>query len=207
MSVLRYILALAIWLALCAAGVSIARAAKLSDCIPTSKPQYVSQAIGRHLVFVCTDKIGARVYPDGLSCAHDVCDPSKFAASMVRIITAPDYKKAIDIELGAHVKWDCDAPPNDAARSLCVERKRVIESNWDAWTTEFKPAVWRVKRNGTATTRPAYSVENGVVGTREAGRATVGALCITDKPIYAATGRDIRAEYGYPGLVTICDKQ
>jgi hypothetical protein len=66
--------------------------------------------------------------------------------------------------------------------------------------------VWKVKPNGTATTRPAYTLTNGVLGTKEAGRATVGAVCDMQRPTAPATGGDIRAEYGKAGLVTICAK-
>jgi hypothetical protein len=155
---------------------------------------------------MCTDALGVKVYPDGLSCQHSVCNPSAFAASVVRIATAQDYKKAVDAEWAAQVKWDCDAPPNEGAKALCTERREFIASNWQAWIADFKPSVWKVKLNGTATTRPAYAMVNGVVGAKEAGRAPVGAVCDVTKPTAPATGGDIRAEYGLPGLVTICSK-
>lgn len=203
----RYIIGLVLWLALCAAGVGIVRAEPaLSACVQAAAPRYESLSVGRHLVFVCTDALGVKVYPDGLSCQHSVCNPSAFAAAVVRVATAQDYKKAVDTEWAANVKWDCDAPPNEGAKALCAERDALIVKNWSAWTSEFKPASWKVKPNGTATTRPAYTLVNGVIGTKEAGRANVGAVCDVTKPTAPATGGDVRAEYGVSGLVTICTK-
>ncbi len=178
----------------------------LSACVQAAAPRYESLTVGRHLVFVCTDSLGVKVYPDGLSCQHSICNPSAFAASVARVATAQDYKKAVDAEWAANVKWTCDAPPNEGAKALCVERRDWIARNWSTWAAEFKPAVWKVKANGTATTRPAYALVNGVLGTKEAGRAAVGAVCDVSKPTAPAAGLDIRAEYGTSGLVTICEK-
>lgn len=200
-------LILAAWLLVCAVVVGFVHAAPvLSNCVQAAPPRYESLAVGRHLVFVCTDAIGVKVYPDGLSCHHSVCNPNAFAAAVVRVATAQDYKKAVDAEWAANVKWDCDAPPNEGAKALCAERRDLIARNWQTWIKDFTPSVWKVKPNGTATTRPAYALVNGVLGTKEAGRAPVGAVCDVTKPTSPATGGDIRAEYGTPGLVTICTK-
>lgn len=205
----RYAIVLFLWLVVCAIVVGIVHAQPapaLSACVQAAAPRYESLTVGRHLVFVCTDALGVKVYPDGLSCQHSICNPNAFAAAVVRVATAQDYKKAVDAEWAANVKWDCDAPPNEGAKALCAERRDWIARNWSTWTAEFKPAVWKVKANGTATTRPAYALVNGVLGTKEAGRATVGAVCDVTKPT-APAGSDIRAEYGISGLVTICTKQ
>lgn len=207
--IVRYLAVLFLWLLVCAIAVGIVHAQPapvLSKCVQAAAPRYESLSVGRHLVFVCTDSIGVKVYPDGLSCQHSVCNPSAFAAAAVRVATAQDYKKAVDAEWAANVKWTCDAPPNEGAKALCVERRDWIARNWSTWTAEFKPAVWKVKPNGTATTRPAYTLVNGVLGTKEAGRAQVGAACDVTKPTAPATGGDVRAEYGISGLVTICTK-
>ncbi len=206
---LRFALVLFVWLAVCAVVVGVVHAEPapvLSNCVQAAAPRYESLTVGRHLVFVCTDALGVKVYPDGLACQHSVCNPNAFAAAVVRIATAQDYKKAVDAEWAANVKWTCDAPPNEGAKALCVEREALIVKNWSAWTSEFKPAVWKVKTNGTATTRPAYTLVNGVLGAKEAGRAAVGAVCDVTKPT-APAGSDIRAEYGTQGVVTICEKQ
>ncbi len=210
--ILQYIVILAGWLIICAIAVGFARAETappapvLSNCVQAGAPRYESLEVGRHVVFVCTDALGVRVYPDGLSCQHAVCNPSAFAAAVVRVITADDYKKAVDTEWRANVKWTCDAPPDDKARALCTERRGWIAKNWAAWTVEFKPVVWKVKANGTATTRPAYALIAGVLGTKEVARAPVGAVCDVTKPTIQAPGGDLRAEYGVSGVVTICTK-
>ena len=209
MRYLKFVFVVFAWLAVCAIVVGVVHADPapvLSNCVQAASPRYESLNVGRHIVFVCTDSLGVKVYPDGLSCQHSVCNPSAFAASVVRVATAQDYKKAVDAEWAANVKWTCDAPPNEGAKALCVERKDWIAKNWSAWTAEFKPALWKVKPNGTATTRPAYTLSNGVLGTKEAGRAAIGAVCDVTKPT-APAGSDIRAEYGISGLVTICTKQ
>lgn len=210
--ILQYIVILAGWLIICAIAVGFARAETappapvLSNCVQAGAPRYESLEVGRHGVFVCTDALGVKTYPDGLSCQHSVCNPNAFAAAVVRVATSQDYKKAVDTEWAANVKWDCDAPPNEGAKALCNERRDYIERNWQSWIAEFKPAVWKVKANGTATTRPAYALVNGVLGTKEAGRAAVGSACDVTKPTAPATGGDVRAEYGAAGLVTICAK-
>lgn len=200
----RFFVSLALWLALCIwAASSMAAQPALSACVQAASPKYASRSAGVHLVFVCTDKVGASVYPAGLSCLHTACNHSAFAASVARVITATDYRAAIDAEVAANIPWTCDAPPHADAVRLCAERRDFVASNWAAWTAGFKAPAWRVKPNGTATTRPAYTLSAGVLGAREAGRATVGALCNTGKP-YLIAGADIRAEYGPAGLVTIC---
>lgn len=207
--IVRYLAALVLWLLVCAIVVGLVHAEPapvLSNCVQAAAPRYESLTVGRHLVFVCTDALGAKVYPDGLSCQHSICNPNAFAAAVVRVATAQDYKKAVDAEWAASVKWDCDTPPNDGAKALCNERRDYIERNWQAWIAEFRPSIWKVKPNGTASTRPAYALTNGIIGTKEAGRANVGAVCDVTKPTAPATGGDVRAEYGVSGLVTICTK-
>lgn len=189
-----------------AVGISRAQNPPLSACVQAATPKYDYLPLGRHVAFICTNATGTAVYPAGLSCLHSVCNPSAFAAAVVRVATAQDYKKAVDTEWAENVKWDCDAPPNEGAKALCAERRDWIASNWSTWIAEFKPATWKVKPNGTATTRPAYALVNGVLGTKEAGRATVGAACDVTKPTAPAIGGDVRAEYGVSGLVTICTK-
>jgi len=176
----------------------------LSACVQAAPPQYDYLTTGRHIAFVCTNAAGTTVYPAGLSCLHSVCNPSAFSAAVVRVATSGDWKKALDIEWAAAVKWTCDAPPDDQAAALCAERKTWISTNWAKWTKDFKPAVWKVKANGSYTTRPAYALVNGVLGTKEVARATVGTVCDLAKPTAPATGGDIRAEFGTAGVVTIC---
>lgn len=64
---------------------------------------------------------------------------------------------------------------------------------------------WQVKPNGTAATRPAYPLTDGVRGTREVRRAPVGAPCDTARPTLAS-GPDLWAEFdaSAPGIVALC---
>ena len=177
-----------------------------STCSPVSSPKHTYGALGQHTVVVCTDTYGTVAYPLGFSCRHDVCNLGAFGEAMMRVTTAPDYRKALDAEWALSIKWTCDMPPDTSSAALCTERANWIASNWSSWTLAFKPAVWRVKANGTSLTRPAYALSGGILGTREAGRATVGSLCDLSKPLLPATNGDVRAEYGVNGLVTICKR-
>jgi hypothetical protein len=129
-----------------------------------------------------------------LSCTHTTCDPAKFGGVVTGIITSANQEAAYKAAWDAHIKWTCDAPPADAI-ALCKERADIL-----------KPPVWRVKANGTSTTRPAYSLTNGVLGIVIVARAPVGAVCDLTKPTAPATLGDIRAEYGIARVVTICSK-
>jgi len=215
----RFSLSLVAWLVVCAIAVLLTLriagaqtvtptppAPPLSACTSVAAPQYDYLTLGRHIAFVCTNSAGTAVYPAGLSCLHSTCSPSAFGAAVVRVTTSADYRKAIDAEWAASVKWTCDAPPDAAAAGLCAERRAWIAANWTVWTAGFKPTVWKVKPNGTATTRPAYSLVAGVLGTKEVARAAVGAVCDLAKPTAPATGGDVRAEFGTAGVVTICTK-
>jgi hypothetical protein len=206
----RFLLILACWVLVTfcvAASMAKAETPPLSACVQAAAPQYEYLLQGRHVAFICTDAGATKAYPAGLSCLHSACNPSAFAAAVVRVATAGDYKKAIDADWSANVKWTCDAPPDPSAKDLCDERWAWIATNWDAWTKDFSPAVWRVKANGTATTRPAYALANGVLGTKEVARATVGTPCDLSKPTIPALLGDVRAEFGTSGVVTICTKQ
>jgi len=176
----------------------------LSACNPIGSPHIDNKTLGRHLVFVCSDDTKTRLYWRRLLCLHSVCNVEGVAAAAVRVAIASDYKAAVDAEWAAAVKWDCAAPPSDANKALCAESDAWIAANWSTWTKDFKPAVWKVKANGSYTTRPAYALVNGVLGTKEVARATVGTVCDLAKPTAPATGGDIRAEFGTAGVVTIC---
>lgn len=187
-----------------------AQIAPLSSCVPITGPRIVHWTLGRHLVFVCTDSTRTIVYQDGLSCLHATCNVDGTAAAAQRITLAglggpAAFKAAIDLEWKA-VGWDCSNPPGAPEIALCRERMNWIATWWADAIKDFKPAVWQVKVNGTSLTRPAYTLINGVLGTVQAGKATVGIPCDLTRPTYPASGGDIRAEFGTPNLVTICKK-
>ena len=179
-----------------------------SACHPVTAPKHTYRALGQHAAMVCTNATGTTAYAVGLSCRHDQCNLEAFGAAMLRVTTAPDYRRALDAEWAAHIKWSCDAPPDVAATALCAERAKWIGDHWAQWTASFKPAVWKVKPNGATLTRPAHTLAAGVLGTKEAGRAAVGAVCDLTKPTAPATGSDLRAQWqgGPTGVVTICTR-
>ena len=185
-----FILGLVIFCLLSFAGVNFARA---SSCVLTDKPvRYESGTVGKHLFIPCAD---GRAF--GLSCTHATCDPAKFGGVVTGIINAADQEAAYRAAWDAHIKWTCDAPPDATAIALCAERAAIL-----------KPPVWRVKANGAAYFRPGFTLTNGVLGTKEAGRAPVLALCDLTKPTAPAPYGDIRAQWagGPAGVVTICTK-
>lgn len=122
----------ALCLLLCA--MSAASAAPSIACVLSGQYKAISLQMGVHVVIVCTDSASAAPYPDGFSCLYSTCNKDTFLSSVLRVATAPDRQKAIDAEWEAHIKWTCDAPPNDRAQALCVERKAWIAANWPAWT-------------------------------------------------------------------------
>jgi hypothetical protein len=198
----------AIVLALLCLGVNYSRAEILppiSTCSPVGF-QYDYLTLGRHIAVLCTKPLGNGVYVDGLSCSHSTCSPSAFGMSVLKVIAATSPRTEAQSQWVGNVKWTCDAPPDQAAKDLCAERFKWVSDNWATWTTGFKAVVWSVKANGTYTSRPAFALVNGVLGTKEVTRATVGALCDVSKPSAPATNGDIRAEFGITGVVTLCSK-
>ena len=184
----RFAIGLLIWSALCAVGVSMARA---GSCEVVPGPiRWETGTLGKHLYVPCVG--GTHI---GLSCTHAVCDPAKFGGVITSIYVAADREAAYAAAVKTYLPWTCDAPPDATAVALCKERADIL-----------KPPVWRVKTNGTTTTRPAYSLTNGVLGTVIVARAPVGAVCDLAKPTATATLGDIRAQWvgGPDGVVTIC---
>jgi len=169
-----------------AAGVSIARA---GSCEVVPGPvRWETGTLGKHLYVPCAN--GTHI---GLSCTHAVCDPAKFGGVIAGIYVAADREAAYAAAVKMYLPWSCDAPPDAAALALCKERADIL-----------KPPVWRVKINGTTTTRPSAVLATALAGPR----ATVGVLCLPDAPRGLPSGPDIRAQWtgGPAGVVTICAK-
>ena len=184
----RFIPGLVIFCLLSFAGVNFARA---GSCEVVPGPvRWETGTLGKHLYVPCVG--GTHI---GLSCTHAVCDPAKFGGVIASIYVAADREAAYAAAVKTYLPWTCDAPPDATAIALCAERAAIL-----------KPPVWRVKANGTSTTRPAYSLTNGVLGTVIVARAPVGAVCDLTKPTAPATLGDIRAEFGVARVVTICSK-
>lgn len=66
---------------------------------------------------------------------------------------------------------------------------------------------YTVKPNGTATTRPAYVMTNGVLGKKVVDRAPVGATCDTKYKPTKPSGKDLYASYDSIGTVALCSKR
>ncbi len=91
-------------------------------------------------------------------------------------------------------------PSLSQAQCLCevwhVDTPVVVECDCD-WHT--------VKPNGKLTTRPAYTLVDGVL-IKSKERAPVGATCDTTKPT-KPSGKDLYASYDSTGLVALCSKR
>ena len=191
-----------------------ADASPLSDCQPIVKPSgypigmdWVDGPLGRHVFFFCAAP--AHEYTVGFSCRYDDCNSAQLSASILKVARATDKTAAINAEWAAWVKWDCTTPPDEPKRLLCVERAALEQGVMTKALEGYVHPVWMVKPNGTSMTRPAFTLVNGVLGTREAARAPVGADCIMNRPTTPVIGSsDIRAEGvdGPAGVVTICTK-
>ena len=209
----RYLLALFIWLAVCALGVGVAHGQtttapeplpSITSCTPVGF-QYDYLTLGRHIVVLCAKPLGTGVYAHGFSCLHASCSPSTLGMASMAVMTAKDSRAELQAQWDKHIKWACHAPPDAAAVTLCNERSTWIGANFANWTKDFRPAVWRVKANGTYTSRPAQFLTNGVLSDTKQ-RAPVNALCDVSKPTAPATNGDVRAEFGTAGVVAICTR-
>ena len=67
-------------------------------------------------------------------------------------------------------------------------------------------ACWKVKPNGKLTTRPAYTLVNGVL-VKSKERAPVGATCDTRNWPTKPSGKDLYASYDSTGTVALCSKR
>jgi len=103
-------------------------------------------------------------------------------------------------------------PPAGSARAkACDELMAAMHKDWPTTNTVPVPVTptYVVKLNGTVPTRPAYTLTDGVRGTKEVGRATVGQRCNIDTPTLAS-GNDLWAQYGpefLHGRVALCAKK
>lgn len=209
MTALRYAVSLFIVAVICAfgVGVGLARGEPLPP-ITTCNPvgfQYEYKPLGRHLVVLCTAPLGTGVYAHGFSCLHASCNPTTLGIAVLAVIQATNHKTALQAQWDKYIAWACHAPPDAAAVALCNERNTWIGANFAAWTKDFQPAVWRVKANGTYTTRPSQNLVNGVLSDSKV-RAPVNALCDVARPTAPASYGDVKAEFGVANVVAICTR-
>lgn len=161
---------------------------------------------GRFLHWYCKD--GDKIAPAGLSCVHGTC---LTVGNFFENLDA--YKRSADPVATVKAEWDKAFPLDSCAKSVgtlktvCDAMYTSMLDNWPVAATPAPPPapMWKVKPNGSSLTRPAYTLANGVRGTKEVARATVGAACDATKPTLAS-GADLWAEFGTPGVVALCSK-
>jgi len=71
--------------------------------------------------------------------------------------------------------------------------------------SQASAGCWKVKPNGALTTRPAYTLADGVL-VKSKERATVGATCDLTKPT-KPSNKDLYASYDSTGTVALCSKR
>ena len=157
-------------------------------------PRWAQGSIGHHVYYWCQRPDG-QVSVNGFSCSYAgpaSCSAGALLSALQVIADSPSPASAAQAALATSFTYAC----NDAVRAeqtdrgaLCRERKALYIANMLVWLKGLKlpaapapaplaPAYTHfVKVNGTTTTRPAYALTNGVRGTKEVARATVGQPC------------------------------
>lgn len=92
------------------------------------------------------------------------------------------------------------APPDTAVPYSC---EKTVEYVCQTDTVVMVSAPWVVKQINDQITRPAYTLINGVLGTKEMARATIGTPCDITKPTLAS-GTYKYAQYDASGFVALC---
>lgn len=149
------------------------------------------------------------IRPWGFACLHGSCLPAgNFAERISTLVQNPD-------KTAAQKDWDTNfgnkcATATGALKTVCDAMYLSAREKWPVAATAAPPAppaapTYRVKANGLVLTRPAYTLVNGVRGTKEVARAAVGATCDVTKPTLAS-GADLWAEFGTAGVVALCTK-
>ena len=144
-------------------------------------PRVVRGDAGWHIWWFYRDS-DLKLYSNGFSCPHGVCDRGLFASVYQDIMTAPDRIAAMKTAWATHITYECkDVLGEQTARGAsCRERFATFEANKAVWLAGYvAPAVevWTVKPNGTQTTRPVQKISatNGLTSTTE--RIEVGKPC------------------------------
>ena len=164
---------------------------------------------GRFLHWYC--KSGDKIIPEGLSCVHGACLP---VGNFFENLDA--YKQSADPVARVKTEWDKAFLPGSCEKAtgtlktVCDDMFLSMRENWPVAATPAPPPpppapAYKVKPNGSSLTRPAYTLINGVRGTKEVARASVGAACDVTKPTLPS-GSDLWAEFGTPGVVALCAK-
>ena len=144
-------------------------------------PRVVRGDAGWHIWWFYRDS-DLKLYSNGFSCPHGVCDRGLLISVYQDIMTAPDRIAALNTAWTTHITYECkdvlgEQTPRGAS---CRERFATFETNKAVWLAGYvAPAVevWTVKINGTNATRPVQKISesNGLTATTE--RVNVGAPC------------------------------
>ena len=144
-------------------------------------PRVVRGDAGWHIWWFYRDS-DLKLYSNGFSCPHGVCDRGLLASVYQDIMAAPDRIAAMKTAWATHITYECkDVVGEQTTRgAACRERFATFETNKAVWLAGYvAPAVevWTVKPNGTQTTRPVQKISatNGLTSTTE--RIEVGKPC------------------------------
>jgi len=188
----------------------------VSDCEPmvlplgqgTVAPVSIGGEEGFHQFIFCANP---KPTWKGFSCRISECMRTDTPRLIYAAARSAKPLEEFDRLWNTYVTWSCTAPPDEPKRLLCEEQKRLGDAELAKHLVTYVPPVWRVKANGTATTRPGYELADGKLGL-EAARAPIGVACDLTKPTIAApytrANLDIRAQWagGPDGVVTICTR-
>lgn len=202
-------------------------------CVPhvfgttVAGPYFERTDDGRFIHLWCDDNGALQaVY---LACTHGTCLPvGTFFETLDGLVRSSDPIAAL------RSAWEkntdvCKAPTGNMAK-VCAAMRASQAAHRPVWPAPAASApepaasapqppasappptpvyTHQVKTNGTTATRPAYTLADGVRGTKEVARATVGQPCDTTRPTLAS-GADLWAEFGpdfVQGRVALCSRK
>lgn len=142
------------------------------------------------------------------ACVHGVCGQSTYQNALSSIRGATDKNAALNAATAEMT--DCSTATG-TLKMLCDRGRAESQRLYDEWkakqpaTPPPPPAeVWKVAPNGTATTRPTYTIANGAL-IAATPRATVGAVC--DLSVKLVKGTSTYAAWETTkATVTLCRK-
>ena len=180
----------------------------VSDVYP---PRIVQGTTGIHIYWFYASGTGMKY--DGFSCPYAICDPVKFAQTLNTIATSSNKLAALDKAWADNVK---PCPPvvmvggvATIADPMCRERNNLLVTNRATWAGYMAPAMWKVKPNGTQTTRPVQiiSADNGLM-TASGERVAIGAPCYPEIRSFTNVANNTYAaiDPARPDRVAVCAK-
>lgn len=130
------------------------------------------------------------VWHQGFSCPLAICDLTTFTSKAQDVMVGKISPAAMRAELQGFTCDYSSFEPNSGEHPICAERKDALVQKIDEWLTGVKLQLdWKVKPNGTETTRPVRPLVEGVLQTQTIGRAPVGAPCVNNGT-FLASGAD-----------------